>query len=87
MDPRTLNPVEGMLQATAISPSAIDSDALSNALFASGPQDRTLLLEQRPQDSALIVLGRQLAWDCEATRWPAEIANWHSPEDRDPRAQ
>jgi hypothetical protein len=49
MDPCTLRPVEGVLQATVISPSATDSGALSNALFASGPQDRALLLEQRPQ--------------------------------------
>jgi thiamine biosynthesis lipoprotein len=44
VDPRTLHPVEGMLQTTAISSFAIDSDALSNALFVSGPQDRALLL-------------------------------------------
>jgi FAD:protein FMN transferase len=80
MDPCTLRPVEGVLQVTAISPSATDSDALSNALFVAGPQDRALLLEQRPQDSALIFLGNQLTWQHQATRWPAEIANWHRPE-------
>jgi FAD:protein FMN transferase len=80
MDPYTLSPVEGMLQATAISPLATDSDALSNALFVSGPQHRALLLEQRPQDSALIFLGDQLTWQHQATRWPAEIAKWHRPD-------
>ena len=80
MDPYTLSLVEGILQATAISPSATDSDALSNALFVSGPQDRALLLEQRPQDSALIFLGDQLTWQHQATRWPAEIAKWHRPD-------
>jgi thiamine biosynthesis lipoprotein len=74
MDPRTRQPVEGMLQTTVISPLAIDSDALSNALFASGPQERALLLEQRPQDSALLFLGGNLAWRLVATRWPAECA-------------
>ena len=39
MDPRTLRPVEGMLQVTVISPLATDSDALSNALFILGPED------------------------------------------------
>ena len=33
MDPRTLRPVQGRLQATVIAPSATDSDALSNAMF------------------------------------------------------
>ena len=55
MDPRTLRPVEGMLQVTVISPSATDSDALSNALFVSGPEGRAALLEQRRQDCALVI--------------------------------
>lgn len=75
MDPRTLRPVEGMVQVTVISPSATDSDALSNALFASGPEDRELLLDERQQDCALVIRGNQLAAQCEVTRWPAEVAN------------
>ena len=52
MNPRTLQPVRGMLQVTVISPSATDSDALSNALFVSGPDDRASLLGE--QDCALV---------------------------------
>lgn len=80
MDPRTLQPVEGMLQVTVISPSATDSDALSNALFVSGPEDRAALLEGRPQDCALVIKGEQFATEYEAIRWPAEIANRHVAE-------
>jgi thiamine biosynthesis lipoprotein len=75
MDPRTLRPVEGVLQVTVISPSATDSDALSNALFVSGPEERALLLDQRQQDYALVIRGNQLEAQYEATRWPAEVGN------------
>lgn len=75
MDPRTLRPVERMLQVTVISPSATDSDALSNALFVSGPEDRAALLEGRQQDCALVIKGEQFATEYEVIRWPAEIAN------------
>lgn len=81
MDPRTLRPVEGMLQVTVISPSATDSDALSNALFVLEPEGRAALLEQRQQDCALLIQekqfgqGEQFAAEYEAIRWPAEIAN------------
>jgi thiamine biosynthesis lipoprotein len=80
MDARTLRPVEGMLQVTVISPSATDSDALSNALFVSGPEGRALLLDERQQDCALVIRGNQLAAECEATRWPAEVANQRPAE-------
>lgn len=74
MDPRTLRPVEGVLQATAISASATDSDALSNALFVLGPEERTSLLEKRPQESALILLEKnQFTASHQAIRWPAEV--------------
>jgi FAD:protein FMN transferase len=74
MNPQTLQPVEGMLQVTVISSSATNSDALSNALFVLGPEGRTQLLDQRRQDSALVILGNQQAAQYEATRWPAEVA-------------
>ncbi|MHB1675146.1 MAG: FAD:protein FMN transferase [Acidobacteriaceae bacterium] len=79
MDPQTLRPVEGMVQATVISPSATDSDALSNALFVSGPEDRALLLDGRQQDCALVIREKQcgqekqVAAEYEAIRWPAEV--------------
>ena len=81
MDPRTLRPVEGMLQVTVISPSATDSDALSNALFVSEPEDRAALLEKRQQDCALVIQQKsfeqqsQLTPEYQAIRWPAEVAS------------
>jgi thiamine biosynthesis lipoprotein len=57
MDPRTLRPVEGRLQATVIAPSATDSDALSNAMFVLGATGRRRLMQTLPAaDRALVVL-------------------------------
>ncbi|MGA7709339.1 MAG: FAD:protein FMN transferase [Acidobacteriaceae bacterium] len=81
MNPRTLQPVRGMLQVTVISPSATDSDALSNALFVSGPDDRASLLGE--QDCALVIrennseIETQPAPEYEAIRWPSEVAQRH----------
>lgn len=75
MDPHTLRPVEGMLQVTVISPSATDSDALSNVLFVLSPKDSASLLQNLPQDSALIVSGKTNAAQCETLRWSAAIAS------------
>lgn len=90
MDPRTLRPVEGTLQVTVISPLAIDSDALSNALFVSGPADRALLLGEREQDCALVIREhfgqeqrgqeKQFATEYQVIRWPADVANGHFAE-------
>jgi FAD:protein FMN transferase len=86
MDPRTLQPVRGMLQVTVTSPSATDSDALSNALFVLGPESRALLLEQRPHDSALIIredpagAEKQVVPEYETIRWPAEVASQYVAE-------
>jgi thiamine biosynthesis lipoprotein ApbE len=77
MNPQTLRPVEGMLQVTVMSPLAIDSDALSNALFASGPEDWPTMLTG--QDCALLIreqrseVEQQCASDYKSIRWPAEI--------------
>ncbi|HZC43794.1 MAG TPA: FAD:protein FMN transferase [Acidobacteriaceae bacterium] len=81
MNPRTLWPVEGMLQVTVISKSATDSDALSNALFVSEPEDWLSLLAA--EDCALVIRGqlpepvKQCAPKYEAIRWPAEVAQQH----------
>jgi thiamine biosynthesis lipoprotein len=57
MDPRTLHPVEGRLQATVIAPSATDSDALSNAIFVLDGNGRRRLMGSLPTaDAALVVL-------------------------------
>ena len=57
MDPRTLRPVEGRLQATVIAPSATDSDALSNVIFVLDAAGRRRVMASLPQaDAALVVL-------------------------------
>jgi thiamine biosynthesis lipoprotein len=57
MDPRTLRPVEGRLQATVIAPSATDSDALSNVMFVLDAAGRKQVMASLPQtDGALVVL-------------------------------
>lgn len=84
MNPRTLQPVRGMLQVTVISQSATDSDALSNALFVSGPEDRASLLPE--QDCALVIpeqrseVEQHVAPPYEAIRWPSEVAERHLAE-------
>ena len=67
MDPRTLRPVEGRVQATVIAPSATDSDALSNAVFVLDGAGRRRLMHSLPRaDRALLILpgGRE-----ERYRW------------------
>lgn len=84
MNPQTLQPVRGMLQVTVISQSATDSDALSNALFVAGPEDRAALLGEH--DCALVIRGQraeveqQAIPQYEAIRWPSEIAEPHLTE-------
>ncbi|HEX6496324.1 MAG TPA: FAD:protein FMN transferase [Acidobacteriaceae bacterium] len=56
MDPRTLRPVEGRLQATVIAPSATDSDALSNVMFVLDAAGRKRVMRNLTKaDSALVV--------------------------------
>jgi thiamine biosynthesis lipoprotein len=57
MDPRTLRPVEGRLQATVIASSATDSDALSNVMFVlDGPGRKRVMASLPRVDTALVVL-------------------------------
>jgi thiamine biosynthesis lipoprotein len=53
-DPRTMRPVEGMLQTTVIDRSATDSDALSTVIFVLGPNASRQLLASMPDTQALI---------------------------------
>jgi FAD:protein FMN transferase len=70
MDPRTLKPVEGRLQATVIAPSATDSDALSNAMFVLDVAGRRRLMGSLPQtDAALVILATGAV---EKYRWPGQ---------------
>jgi thiamine biosynthesis lipoprotein len=68
MDPRTLRPVEGRVQATVIAPSATDSDALSNAAFVLNTAGCRKLMRALPEaDAALVVLARGARQEY---RWP-----------------
>lgn len=70
MDPRTLRPVEGRLQATVIAPSATDSDALSNAMFVLDAAGRRRLMQELPAtDAALVVL---TGGSSEKSRWAGQ---------------
>ncbi len=74
MDPRTLRPVEGVVQVTVIAPSATDSDALSNVLFVLGAQKGSAVLRTHLQDSALVIASDAHSRVCNRIRWKGEIA-------------
>ncbi len=54
-DPRTGMPVEGMLSATAIAPSGMESDALSTAFFVMDEEETRRYCERRPGIRAILV--------------------------------
>jgi thiamine biosynthesis lipoprotein len=74
MDPRSGEPVQGMVQVTARTDSALDSDMMSTALFVLGPEQGAALLDTVPGGQALLVR--------EGTGPSAVIAlNWSEPTD------
>ena len=73
MDPRTGAPVRGVLQTTVIVPQAIDSDALSTAMFVMGPVRGVKLLESFSQASGLWLLGQPNAEQRVTWHWPGAI--------------
>ena len=68
MDPRTGEPVQGMLQATVIAPSATATDALSTTIFVMGPAAGSKLLKSMPNTSAM--------WITNSANEP-HIEQWH----------
>jgi thiamine biosynthesis lipoprotein len=83
MDPRTLRPVEGRLQATVIAPSATDSDALSNVMFVQDAAGRRRVMDALPNaDCALVILaaGAQERW-----RWPKPDGEQMRLETKEPK--
>jgi thiamine biosynthesis lipoprotein len=71
-DPRTMRPVEGMLQTTVIDPSATDSDALSTVVFVLNPEASRRLLATHPDSKALIFSQHSSGPDCFAINWPGD---------------
>jgi FAD:protein FMN transferase len=71
-DPRTMRPVEGMLQTTVINPSATDSDALSTVVFVLDPAASRRLLASMPGTQALIFNRSPSGPSCTAINWSGE---------------
>jgi thiamine biosynthesis lipoprotein len=83
MDPRTLRPVEGRLQATVIAPSATDSDALSNVMFVEDAAGRQRVMDALPAtDRAFVIIasGTQERW-----RWPNQDGEKMRIETKEPK--
>jgi thiamine biosynthesis lipoprotein len=74
-DPRTMRPVEGMLQTTVIDPSATDSDALSTVVFVLSPTASRQLLASMPATKALIFSQHS----CNAINWTGQPCRTSSP--------
>jgi FAD:protein FMN transferase len=77
MDPRTGEPVQGMMQTTVIAPSATDTDALSTAMFVLGRTRGAALLESVPGARGLWILGdarSEHATSFYSFHWPTEVA-------------
>jgi len=71
-DPRTMRPVEGMLQTTVIDPSATDSDALSTVVFVLRPKASKRVLATHSDSRALIFSQHSSGPDCFAINWPGD---------------
>jgi thiamine biosynthesis lipoprotein len=81
-DPRSMRPVEGMLQTTVIDPSATDSDALSTVVFVLGPDASRKLLASLPRTQALLFnqpASSPSAASCTAINWTGEPCEASSP--------
>jgi len=81
MDPRTMQPVEGRVQVTILSPSATASDALSNVLFVEKPRESARILAAYAADSrALVVFGgadKRSPRHCMTFRWGWPVSSLH----------
>jgi thiamine biosynthesis lipoprotein len=70
MDPRTGDPVQGILQTTVIAGDATSTDVLSTAIFVLGPDAGQKLLRIVPGASGLWVLGEPDSPQIVAWHWP-----------------
>jgi len=78
-NPRTMRPVEGVLQTTVISPSATDSDALSTVVFVLPPEASRKLLREFSDTRALLFLGPAPASGCVAINWQGNPCSARPP--------
>jgi len=73
MDPRTGEPVQGMLQTTVIAPTGTATDALSTTMFVMGPAAGEKLLESMPNTSAIWITSDTKKPHIEQWRWPGRF--------------
>ncbi|UCG84992.1 MAG: FAD:protein FMN transferase [Gemmatimonadota bacterium] len=69
IDPRTGQPTTGMIQVTVTALTAIDSDALSTAVFVLGPERGADLIEDTAGATALLVAGYEGEHRVVAIEW------------------
>ena len=69
-DPRTMHPVEGVLQTTVVSPSATDSDALSTVVFVLSAAESREVLGRFSTARSLIFREAATPASCTSINWP-----------------
>ena len=77
-DPRTLTPVEGVLQSTVVAPSATDSDALSTVVFVLRPEESAEVLRGLKATQAILFRSVPGAATCVVFAAPASVCDVHS---------
>jgi FAD:protein FMN transferase len=78
-DPRTLMPVEGVLQSTVIAPSATDSDALSTVVFVLRPAQSRRVLQGLEGTAAILFLSTPGLPSCVVIGASKSICDAHVP--------
>ena len=79
-DPRTLTPMEGVLQSTVIAPSATDGDALSTVIFVLPPEQSREVLRGLQGTEAILFLSAPGAPDCVVFGASNSICDAHVPK-------
>jgi thiamine biosynthesis lipoprotein len=71
MNPKTMRPVEGIVQVSIVNKSATASDALSNVIFVETPEKSVETLKAYAADSRALVVSRDARGvRCTVFRWP-----------------
>ncbi len=78
-DPRTLMPVEDVLQTTVIAPSATDSDALSTIVFVLPKEQSQEVLQGLKDTEAILFFSAARAPDCAVIGAAKSICGSHTP--------
>lgn len=86
-DPRTMRPVEGVLQSTVIDPSATDSDALSTVAFVMKPSESRAIFEESARRRMLVFREPGVGDDedrCFAIHWSGNPCGVSANPDKEP---